>query len=82
VPTLVPRQLLGDTRVGRCHGLREELTLAFSMGTHERLGAGYTADGGCGGRSGRFEIEREEERERESEREGVRHRKRTRFIGS
>ena len=39
VPTLVPRQLLGGARMGRCHGLREELALAFAMGTHERLGA-------------------------------------------
>jgi alpha-tubulin suppressor-like RCC1 family protein len=43
VPTLVPRQLLGGARVGRCHGLREELALAFVMGTHERLGAGFVA---------------------------------------
>ena len=40
VPTLVPRQLLGGARVGRCHGLLEELALAFVMGTHERLGSG------------------------------------------
>jgi hypothetical protein len=37
VPTLVQRQLLGETRVGRCHRLREELALAFAVGTHERL---------------------------------------------
>jgi alpha-tubulin suppressor-like RCC1 family protein len=43
VPTLVPRQLLGGARVGRCHGLIEELALAFAMGTHERLGAGSAA---------------------------------------
>jgi hypothetical protein len=30
VPTLVPRQLLGGARVGRCHGLLEELALAFA----------------------------------------------------
>ncbi len=40
VPTLVLPCLLGGARVGRCHGLREELALAFAMGTHERLGAG------------------------------------------
>ena len=43
VPTLVPRQLLGGARMGRCHGLREELALAFAMGTHERLGASSAA---------------------------------------
>jgi hypothetical protein len=32
------------------HGLREELALAFAMGTHERLGAGSAAAGGAGGR--------------------------------
>jgi hypothetical protein len=48
VPTLVPRQLLGGARVGRCHGLREELALAFAMGTHERLGASSAAAGGGG----------------------------------
>ena len=37
VPTLVQRQLLGEARVGRCHRLREELALAFAVGTHERL---------------------------------------------
>jgi hypothetical protein len=46
VPTLVPRQLLGGARVGRCHGL----ALAFAMGTHERLGASSAAAGGVGGR--------------------------------
>jgi alpha-tubulin suppressor-like RCC1 family protein len=50
VPTLVPRQLLGGVRVGRCHGLREELALAFAMGTHERLGASSAAAGGGGGK--------------------------------
>jgi alpha-tubulin suppressor-like RCC1 family protein len=50
VPTLVPRQLLGGARVGRCHGLLEELALAFAMGTHERLGAGSAAAGGGGRR--------------------------------
>ena len=30
--------------------LREELALAFAMGTHERLGAGSAAAGGGGGR--------------------------------
>ena len=30
----------------RCHGLREELALAFAMGTHERLGASSAAAGG------------------------------------
>ena len=51
MPTLVPlRQLLGGARVGRCHGLLEELALAFAMGTHERLGAGSAAAGGGGGR--------------------------------
>jgi alpha-tubulin suppressor-like RCC1 family protein len=50
VPTLVPRQLLGGARVGRCHGMLEELALAFAMGTHGRLGAGSAAAGGVGGR--------------------------------
>jgi alpha-tubulin suppressor-like RCC1 family protein len=50
VPTLVPRQLLGGARVGRCHGLREELALAFAMGTHERLGTSSAAAGGGGGK--------------------------------
>ena len=47
VPTLVPRQLLGGARVGRCHGLLEELALAFAMGKHwhGRLGSG--AGQGC-----------------------------------
>ncbi len=44
------RQLLGGARVGRCHGLLEELALAFAMGTHERLGAGSARAGGGGGR--------------------------------
>ncbi len=50
VPTPLPRQLLGGARVGRCHGLLEELALAFAIGTHERLGAGSAAGGGGGGR--------------------------------
>jgi hypothetical protein len=50
VPTLVPRQLLGGVRMWRCHGLREELALAFAMGTHERLGASSPAAGVVGGR--------------------------------
>ncbi len=50
VPTLVPRQLLGGARMWRCHGLREELALAFAMGTHERLGASSAAAGVVGGR--------------------------------
>ena len=48
VPTLVPWQLVGGARVGRCHGLLEELALAFAMGTHERLVAGSAAAGGGG----------------------------------
>jgi len=32
------------------HGLREELAMAFAMGTHERLGAGSAAAGEGGGR--------------------------------
>ncbi len=36
--------------MGRCHGLREELALAFAMGTHERLGASSTSAGGAGGK--------------------------------
>jgi hypothetical protein len=40
MPTLVSQRLLGGTRVGRWHGLAEELALAFAMGTHDRLGAG------------------------------------------
>jgi hypothetical protein len=31
VPTLVPRQLLGGARVGRCHGLLEELALSVAV---------------------------------------------------
>ncbi len=62
---MVPRQLLGGARVGRCHGLREELALvcphgeglAFAMGTHERLGALQWVVEACGsegrGRAGR-----------------------------
>ena len=46
VPTLVPRQLLGGARVGRCHWLLEELALAFAMGTHGRLGSGAGAGRG------------------------------------
>ena len=40
------RQLLGGARVGRCHGLLEELVLAFAMGTHGRLGSGAGSGGG------------------------------------
>jgi hypothetical protein len=40
----------GGARMGRCHGLRAELALAFAMGTHERLGAGSAAAGGGAGR--------------------------------
>ena len=41
------RQLLGSARVGRCHGLLEELALAIAMGMHGRLGSGAGArDGG------------------------------------
>jgi alpha-tubulin suppressor-like RCC1 family protein len=47
VPTLVPRQLLGGARVGRCHGLPEELALAFAMGTHGGLGSGVGEGQGC-----------------------------------
>jgi hypothetical protein len=36
--------------MGRCHGLLEELALAFDMGTHCRLGAGFAAAGGVGAR--------------------------------
>ncbi len=43
------RLLLGGERVRRCHGLLEELTLAFATGTHE-LGAGSAAAGWGGGR--------------------------------
>jgi hypothetical protein len=50
VPTLVPRQLLGGARMGRCHELFEGLALAFAMGTHERLGAGSAAAGAGGGK--------------------------------
>jgi alpha-tubulin suppressor-like RCC1 family protein len=38
VPTLVSPRLLGGARVGRWHGLAEELALSFAMGTHARLG--------------------------------------------
>jgi alpha-tubulin suppressor-like RCC1 family protein len=47
VSTLVSSHLLGGGRVGRWHGLAEELALAFASGTHARLGAG--AGGGRGG---------------------------------
>ena len=51
VPTLVSPRLLGGARVGRWHGLAEELALAFAMGTHARLGAGAGAGAvGGGGR--------------------------------
>jgi RCC1 and BTB domain-containing protein len=40
VPTPMSPRLLGGARVGRWHGLAEELALAFAMGTHARLGAG------------------------------------------
>lgn len=46
VPTLVSPRLLGGVRVGRCHGLADELALAFAMGTHARLGAGAAAEEG------------------------------------
>ena len=52
VPTLVPQQLLGGARVERCHGLLEELALAFAMGTHERLGAGMGTHGRLGSGAG------------------------------
>jgi hypothetical protein len=46
VPTIVsPLLFLGD-RVGRWHGLTEELQLAFAMGTHARLGDGIGVAGG------------------------------------
>ena len=38
LPVLLPRQLFGGARLGRWHDLREELALAFAMGTHPRLG--------------------------------------------
>ena len=46
LPTLVPRQLLGGARVGRCHGVLEELALAFAMVTHGRLGSSAGSGGG------------------------------------
>jgi hypothetical protein len=50
VPTPISPRLLGGARVGRWHGLTEELALAFAMGTHSRLGAG--ARGGEGEEKG------------------------------
>ncbi len=41
----MPWQLLGGG-VGRCHGLLEELALAFAMGTKRQLGSGAGAGGG------------------------------------
>ena len=68
VPTLVPQQLLGGARVGRCHGLLEELALAFAMGTHERLVAGSAAAGG-GGPPARRWLRREQGKAPAAERE-------------
>jgi len=46
VPTLVASHLLQGARVGRCHGLSPLHALAFTMGTHARLGsADETAPG-------------------------------------
>jgi alpha-tubulin suppressor-like RCC1 family protein len=39
VPTRVAADSLRDTRIGRCHPLPTAHALAFSMGTHGRLGA-------------------------------------------
>jgi hypothetical protein len=40
VPTRVAAGSLRDTRIGRCRPLPTTHALAFSMGTHGRLGAG------------------------------------------
>jgi hypothetical protein len=48
----VPGQLRGSARVGRCHELREELALAFAMGTHEGLGGGCSVAAAGGGGDG------------------------------
>ena len=47
LPVRVPRQVLGGARVGRWHDLREDLALAFAMGTHPRLGRPAEAAPGC-----------------------------------
>ena len=39
-PTLVSAHQQQHGRIGRCHHLRAENALAFSMATHPRLGAG------------------------------------------
>ena len=39
------RQLLDGARMGRCHGLREELALTFAMGTLGALSGGRWALG-------------------------------------
>jgi hypothetical protein len=58
VPTLVPRQQLGAALVGRCHGLREELALAFAMGTHQVVVRGLH---GRARERRKREVEKEEE---------------------
>jgi hypothetical protein len=45
VRALVQRQLLGRTRIGRCHGLREELALTFAMEAGLRCGVGGRGSG-------------------------------------
>jgi len=52
-PTLVCPRLIGGARVGRWHGLTEELALTFAMGTHARLGAVAGGAGGGGRRRSR-----------------------------
>ncbi len=44
--TMVEMWVGKGARVGRWHGLAEELALAFAMGTHARLGAGAGVTGG------------------------------------
>ena len=48
----MPRQLLGGARVGLCHGLREELSPAFAMGSHGRLGGGGSGVAAVSGSAG------------------------------
>jgi hypothetical protein len=53
VPTPVSSQLLGGSRVGRCHSLPAEHALAFAMGTHAPLVGGPRTAGFAGRRRSR-----------------------------
>jgi len=53
VPTPISSQMLGGSRVGRCHSLPAEHALAFAMGTHAPLVGGSRAAGCAGKRRSR-----------------------------